>query len=437
MDEEARNRKILTIIVVLMLIILIILFVLISLKKTNNENKKIILEQLYVSENSLKLYDKYYYGIKDNTIYSIIDREGKELYLSDVGINYNSLDKLKDETYLISLYKDNIFTSYLFDGKNIKEYLNLDNITDIKKIINIEDNTLIALYIKKDDKTYLYSSNLKYIEIPDIEIISLQDKEDIYINTYNNLIVKKDNKEGIIDLEGNILVDYIYDDIKYTSNGYIVKNKNKYGILDNNYKTIFKTNNKYIYGNKYGYLVYNKKLDIYDKDLKKIISNYKYNIDEDILIDFNKVDYNYYIVANNDLLIINNNKINKSTIDKYYYNDYLYTYKDNNLDIYDNFLNKIKSISIKLNNIEKIIKLDDDKYYIEYDNNKKIINNNNISNSRKLLNKLEDYSIYQEEKNIYFISKNDETLERIYGNDIIIDKNNIIIDDVVYKIVYK
>lgn len=437
MDEEARNRRILTIIVVLMLIILIILFILMSLKRTNNENKKIILEQLYVSENSLKLYDKYYYGIKDNTIYSIIDREGKELYLSDVGMNYNSIDKLKDETYLISLYKDNIFTSFLFDGKDIKEYLNLENVLELKKIINIEDNTLIGLYIKKDDKTYLYTSNLKYIEIPDIEIVSLLDKDDIYINTYNNLIVKKDNKVGLIDLEGNILIDYIYDDIKCTSNGYIIKNKNKYGILDNEYKIKLKINNKYIYGNKHGYLVYNKKLDIYDKDLKKIISNYKYNIKEDMLIDFNKVDYNYYIIANNDLLIINNNKVHKSTIDKYYYGDYLYTYKDNTLDIYDDFLNKINSISIELNNIEKIIKLKDNKYYIEYDNKKKIINNNTLSSSRKLLNKLEEYSIYQDNKNIYFISSNNETLERIYGNDIIIDKNNIIIDDVVYKIIYK
>jgi len=98
----------------------------------------------------------------------------------------------------------------------------------------------------------------------------VKERFNIYLN--NNLIVKLNNKYGLINLDGNILIDCIYDNLDLIVDGYysyIVDNKAN---LINVNNEIIKENYDYILGdrNKYIMLIKDNNYEFYNKDLEKV-----------------------------------------------------------------------------------------------------------------------------------------------------------------------
>ena len=116
MDESRRNRVLLVVIIVIMLLVIIIGGILLHI---NKEEKKSLLKlkQLYVSDYKIVPFDKYFMGVNDNKIISIIDENGKELYLNDNGVKYDGLFMKNDDTPIIynvlnDLHKQKIRVTY-------------------------------------------------------------------------------------------------------------------------------------------------------------------------------------------------------------------------------------------------------------------------------------------------------------------------------------
>ena len=149
--------------------------------------------------------------------------------------------------YLVAKYK----IDYEFLRKNYLYFYQCDNVLCVS---NVKDNN--SLIFSKYDcgfeicPNYIKNINEDYVVLnKDKEYILYNFRQDKIINnnyedyefiTNNYIIVKRNKKKGIIGLNGEILIDTIYDDIGYRKNDYlegynlnniIVKNNNLYGII--------------------------------------------------------------------------------------------------------------------------------------------------------------------------------------------------------------
>ena len=90
MDESKKNRIILVIVIILLLLFIIIGGIIVHVNK-NDRTSKIHLKQLYVSDHEIIPFDKLFLGISDDRLVSVVDEDGTELYLDDVGIKYDGI----------------------------------------------------------------------------------------------------------------------------------------------------------------------------------------------------------------------------------------------------------------------------------------------------------------------------------------------------------
>ena len=215
-----------------------------------------------------EISDFKYYIYKDNNQYGVIDSTGKTV----IEANYNNV--------IIPNPSRSVFVCYLNEKAEIlnekKEKL-FNQYEDIEpiKLKNVASTLAYeksVLKYKKDNKYGLidFDGNVITNNIYD-SIENLQPTE-------GKFLVKKNNKAGVIDLKGNRLVDTEYDQCEsdefysdesgYNKSGFIILNK-----MDDGYK--------------YGYISYNG---------KKIL-NVKYNDIERVLLK-NEKDL-YLIVSEN------------------------------------------------------------------------------------------------------------------------------------------
>ena len=101
MDIEKRNRYILIIVIVLMLISVLVTGIFMALEHKNSEvTTNVKLNQIYTSDYELVSLDgNYFFGMYENKIHAIIDKEGVEIYKTDEGINNASWYQLSDGYY--------------------------------------------------------------------------------------------------------------------------------------------------------------------------------------------------------------------------------------------------------------------------------------------------------------------------------------------------
>ena len=148
---------------------------------------------------------------KDN--YGIIDQEGKTLVeVKYKGINYNE----KADIYIT---EDENYNNEILNGNyEIKLTGMVTNIDDERGYIEI-----------KQEEGYKYY-NFKFEE---------QKEADIF-KTNTLFVSKKDGKYGFLDKDGNVVVDYIYDDATMQNTyGYAgIKKDGKWGVVDRNGKVI-------------------------------------------------------------------------------------------------------------------------------------------------------------------------------------------------------
>ncbi len=463
MNNEERNRYILIFVVVIMLLIIIILGICVYLNKKSSD-KVVSLKQVYVSDYDLyPLDDSYFYGIKDNTLKLIVKSNGNEVYLSDNGVYFEYLYPMSDDKYMFYGIKNNVLKGYSFDGEEVKEFIQIDDVKYIMPILyeDIDSTIIIGFIENKDDKTYLYSldGSIKK-ELNDIDVIgdSFIDYK-YYVHDRDNIVIKKDDKYGTMDFLGNINIDCKYQDVySYTDNRFVVKYKNKYGIIDETEKVLIPIKYNIIKAFKDGVLLGNKKLALYDSSLNRIskmeinsnINNYIIREDNSLRLDKVKdmylisnnyqEDLNDYIYHYHDLYILKNNKMKSINEIGYSIDNVKFTYDKDVLTIYNKDFVKIKDIKINIDNIRNVYKLDDN-YYIEYVNNSKIkykvINEKGekVNNKYgKLLIYDKDYYGYKKGNKFYLVDKDDKVLEETTGNDIIISGYHIIIDNVLYEL---
>lgn len=228
-------------------------------KVINSEGKSIFSEKFdnieTIKDNIIvyKYQDKYCaYDIESskklNKMYKTLKYTANDLFIVRTNNNYGIIDinektKIKEEYANINYYENiNVFELEEKDLQ-VNSILNSELVEIAKGIIS-EINS---------EKSYMKlwtDSGYKYYNLRGEEL----ETKDILIN--NNLFLSKQNdKYGFVNKEGNVVVDYIYDDAREQNEyGYIaVKKDGLWGSLDKN-------------GN--------------------IISDTKYNLENNLLIDF-------------------------------------------------------------------------------------------------------------------------------------------------------
>ena len=142
-------------------------------------------------------------------------------------------------------------------------------------------------------------------------------------------MTNKTEKYGLIDHEGNIVIDIIYDSIEIFEDKYIIVSiNNKYGIIDFKNQTIvpFEYDSIYSYG-KYIILEKNNKISIADSNAK-------------IYID-NKIETSENSISNNNITDVLQEEYSKQTLYTTVINNKLY------LQVYNNNKNSIYLINNK------------------------------------------------------------------------------------------
>lgn len=294
--DEFRTRKlnvkkvIATIIAIIVFIMIIIsLKNLLTVDKKNNDVSSLT-TYISVLENNK-------WGVIDNKGNKIIDssydemvvipNENEDLFICTYDIDYNN------ETYktkVLNKDKNEILTEY----ENVKPVENNDGSN-----IWYEKNCLI---FNKNEKFGLIDFEGKVLLEP------IYDKIYALLGIENSIIIEKDGKKGLANSSaGQVIIEPIYDDIvsltETYENGYIVKNdQNKYGvissdktqILDNKYDEI-----KKVASSNYYVVVENGALEIINK-AGEIVLNSGFDSVEEIQAD------NFIIIKNGKYGVIDN-----------------------------------------------------------------------------------------------------------------------------------
>ena len=165
--------------------------------------------------------------------------------------------------------------------------------------------------ISYDDETAIINDNGKYLvyDYKNDKVVS--DSYDWYEYLYYNdgvyFIVKSNNKTGIIDEQGSMIVNNIYDSIVLSGKMLKVRNDNLYGLLDsdfNNYLDI-----------EYQYVEVNGENIIIEKDNKYSLLSLSKEVMGSDYVYITKVDDSNYLVIDKDNKIdIVNNKLESNLI---------------------------------------------------------------------------------------------------------------------------
>ena len=446
-------------------ILILSLYAYISDLKSNNKHKFDIIPKIIEDFNTseLKLINDYeneyttlYYNEKNKEIIGKIDDEEKlkydvigkygKLYKSPIHIenNYIALESNSFGNY--SIEKDEEGNDYLIDKNGITTksyetitpiYYKINDILKVDYLFLRDKNTSFLLNIK-DNK--LNNLNERY------ELIKINNNKTDKYNNPKYLIAKKNNKYGLIEYNGNIVLDYIYDELdNYTSKDeYIIKKDKLYGMIN--------SKGEYIINNSYDDI---KQIENYIILLKNnkisILYNNKIIVDETIVYNYSKLPDNIHVI-NDSLYIITSidaEEFSKSFLDNS--GSYLIN-KEGKIKKIDGYLNGIYKIkenyqeelsflySINENNTKLLITVYDLDFYqyyafsIPYDKAYKYsLSIDNIINTEFYKVKL-TYEVSKELNNYYYIdlfnSKTvDESVLLKYfdnGYSFILNDNNIL-----------
>lgn len=245
----------------------------------------IVLETKY--ETIKNVYGNNYYVITESGKETLINKDG-EIILKDEFDNVSQILTLEANGFIY--IKDGLYGIMSFDGTvkipNTYQYLeetrsgvfiatkdNLMGVIDIEnsekiefKYSQIRYNSLADIYIA-EDATYnadIINNNFEikqtgiflslneikgYIELRQDGVskyynFNFEEKQESEIYIGNTLYLSKQNdKYGYIDKEGNVIVEYIYDDAtKQNENGFAaVKLNGKWGAIDNKGNLVIET----------------------------------------------------------------------------------------------------------------------------------------------------------------------------------------------------
>lgn len=416
-----------------------------NLYKDENDEKA-----LYITLNSKKITDDMYYVTisNDSTIKSYVynAKTGKKLYEADDYISMLKLPSDKEYKYFVVGDKE------------------LVRIEDFKSIFKQTDITIVGDTTRLSTDDDIVSNNQKYLVISsktadeeqqkyglidlDGNIIIPVSYDDMFFKTDNTryIVAKKDGKYGIISSTNEELLPFNYNAIEVYDNNIVLVKDNYLGIMDNELKLIYnyelrltdqEYNSRICCGNKNSF-------EVFKNDNNLIITTFPKNKDDSDGKTFN-----------NTLILNKKNEITelkKQTIKYVYDEDNVinkkYLVKENiddktlSLDIYDTdgtklttyetiVSDQINSVSYELNNENfLLINIYDQEYKTLY---KSIINttsgkvlaeDNETTNFIKKQELLDGYYFSGKDNNITIKDINDKLLMSIDGKDIIYLKDN-------------
>lgn len=416
-----------------------------NLYKDENDEKA-----LYITLNSKKITDDMYYVTisNDSTIKSYVynAKTGKKLYEADDYISMLKLPSDKEYKYFVVGDKE------------------LVRIEDFKSIFKQTDITIVGDTTRLSTDDDIVSNNQKYLVISsktadeeqqkyglidlDGNIIIPVSYDDMFFKTDNTryIVAKKDGKYGIISSTNEELLPFNYNAIEVYDNNIVLVKDNYLGIMDNELKLIYnyelrltdqEYNSRICCGNKNSF-------EVFKNDNNLIITTFPKNKDDSDGKTFN-----------NTLILNKKNEITelkKQTIKYVYDEDNVinkkYLVKENiddktlSLDIYDTdgtklttyetiVSDQINSVSYELNNENfLLINIYDQEYKTLY---KSIINttsgkvlaeDNETTNFIKKQELLDGYYFSGKDNNITIKDINDKLLMNIDGKDIIYLKDN-------------
>lgn len=481
--EKEKINQMFVIIVIMALLIFVVVFIvstLLSSKEDNVDKLQVKFNQIYSSDYELRaIDDKYFIGsYEKNIINVIIDNNGQEIYKGNENIYYENIYKTKNDEYIIYNNIDKKLNVYLFDGEKMETLYNLDNVSYIKPVIykGIDQEYIVCFVSVVNDDLYIYSlDNIGMKIIDDVSLMGDQINDNFYY-IYNDeyLVVKnKEEKMGVIDLFGEVVIDYKYDNILNTyNNSFIVLDDSKYGIIDEHGEKLLKSSYKAIYdfGNYYIVVNTKNKMALYNEEYDNLTG---FKMDYDSLIPFDlrgSVRSVMLYKVNGKIVVVNNylEDVNKTEYDKHDFyiingediqkeieqigfgcENVVYTYDDDyKIKIYDNYFETI--LEYKLNNVSKVedILLVGNNLYqvIYYDNENKLtkvyIDNDGQERDYDLGTILFDKTLYtgfiKEEDNLLSLTmydKNLEILDTLEGKYIDNVGDYVVVDNSIYKIV--
>ncbi len=474
MDKDRKNRIFLLLIVIFLLLFVVGIALYEILGKRKAENiLNISLVELYASDYELIKQGDYFLGVKDNRIHVVLSSEGKQLYINETGLGYQDIFDTRDGSFLVYNNNSDMLYTVLYDesSKKFVDLQTIDKVSYAKPIVyDGKDKTYILGFCSNDsDNLYLYNSNvgIKVLNHTSLVADKYDQTKDMYYTNTEYLVTKNSTgKMGLIDVFGNVIVDYQYENILGLKNGnYIVVNKNNtYNVIDEKNNKLLSSDYQYI-GYKDGlyFVMKNNKIALYDDDLNQIsgfIMNH--NIDDLTLRENNylnskKVGNKYYMWNNdevrdfsyNQLFVISNKKDYKSyDLKNFAISDYLYSYDNGELIIYDDNFDEIKKIDIgaDIKYILNVVKIENESLYVEYINNDSLeedycyINSEgNIYKNKygKLFKKTDNYLIYRKNKELTIVDYKGIKLNSITGDSVKLYGSYLIVDNNLYRIIIK
>ena len=337
--------------------------------------------------------------VKKGDKYGIINMNGHEI----IKIAYEDVKSdefyTKENEYMGAGFIIQIKTEegyrYGYANKNGKEVLKTEY-NDISRITEIENLENAYLLISKNGK-YGVKENRK-------TILPIEYEQIDFIKECNVFIVQKDSKQGIISMDGNVIVPISYDSVLCSKNKITTRKGESIEIfnlkgekLDLKYENITQTENEnYCISinddGKYGITTPNGQLLI-----KNEYNNLEYAFDTYFIATKEEkvgvIDLNEGIVINFDYDIIQKVK-EKNTLQAIISNI-------NKIDIYNNKMEKQLSLkNVNLSTYDNYIKLISE-FDISYlDNNGNLIDNKTIFTNNKL------FSYKNENGDWGFVDKN-------------------------------
>ena len=335
-EPKLNIKKVIGVVVAIAVIIMFVIAIKNLIKSDSSANNLVSTSYFLLNKDSK-------WGVIDNNAKIIIEptyddaivipNRKKDIFICTYNANY---DEGTYETKVLNAKGKEIFTEY----DKVSALENYDE----NKNLWYEENVLL---VEKNGKYGLINlEGNKILEIDYDKIYTLK-------GTQRSLITEKDGKKGLVNHVGQILVENKYDEIKSLgedTKSYIVKLDNKYGIegiLDCKYQDIKALNNKEIFCVKIG-----GKYKVIDIEEKTVFSEKFDNIET---IKDNIIVYKY----NNTYCaydIENSKKLNKTykTL-KYTANDLFIARTSNNYGIIDiNGEIKIKQEYANINYYEEI-----------------------------------------------------------------------------------
>lgn len=280
--EKNNNTKKLKIAIIILTIIILCLSGYIYYDKVLKINNNIGENSQNKNDNNDENIQEENKNNKEKTIYIVKDETTKEKkYLTE------DYDMIKNKDDILGEYKcNNCYANYpyipspeyQFVGESsVLIYTNNEIIKYNYITKEIEDKYDIALNsydlpndnyvigVEKDNKYGLLGkngnmiTNYEYDDIPTnkVSTYTIYGKFSSWYGESSLLQVKKDNKYGIIDVStGKTIVDFKYDDIIISPNGYYsIKENNKWYLINDEFKKIINTGYDGIFACDFGILV--------------------------------------------------------------------------------------------------------------------------------------------------------------------------------------